>query len=180
MRQGGFMKCLLLMILISFYFGESQASIPSAKKQSALLWGAGSIHGGVAGRGFSLLNLKNFPGKNGNIERLVIEIGDNKMQKLSGIPGYFHIENKPDFKSVVIHFQQMTMAKQPLSDLKKQFAKSPFVKNVDLIVDSSTQTTSLILDLHKRTSVRALPQVGTKERAAMINIDLFDEKLLKK
>lgn len=168
---------ILVSIFIIFTGYNSQASIQ--KSQSALLIGSGSIRGGVASKGFGLMGVKSFPGKNGKVERLAFEIGSPILQSIQGSPGYFHIENDNKLNRVVINFEQTVTAKFDEKKLKQLLKSSPFVKDVDMMVDGSHQTTSIVLQLSRPASLRAVPSIGRGDKSAMINIDLIDESMLK-
>lgn len=150
----------------------------NALKNSAILRGTGAIHGGLSGEGFSLMAVKSTVGKNKQLERLTIAMGDANFRAYKGSPGYFHIENSVESKRVVINFSQMLNSKLDSKSLQAAFAKSPFVQNTEMVFDPQTQTTSLILNVKRPVSIRAIPVAGTQKQLAHLNIDLFDDSLL--
>lgn len=155
------------------------AAIPKNQMQnSAVLRGAGAIHGGVSAKAFALTSIKSFPGKGGKIERLSIEVGDPLFQAYMGAPGYFHVENNPQNKRIVINFAQTMKAKFNENTMRKIFQKSPFVASSELMTDIQAQTTSLVLHLRKNASLRAIPIAGNGKKSAQINLDLFEDSLL--
>jgi hypothetical protein len=156
----------------------TKGAIKSAWSSSAILRGGGAIHGGVAGRGFSLLSVQSLPSKNQKLERLTFNVGDPLFQAHQGAPGYFHIENSPEENSVVINFAQTYNAKFNEQNLQQVFAKSPFVKSSQMIFEPESQTMSLILLLKKQASIRAIPVAGQGQQTAQLKLDLFDDSLL--
>jgi hypothetical protein len=154
---------------------------PQAKKalsNSAILRTSGAIHGGIAGKGFSLLAVQSQPSKNQKLERLTVSVGDPLFQAHQGAPGYFHIENSPETKRVVINFAQTVNAKFNEKNLQQALAKSPFIKSSQLIFEPESQTMSLVLLLKKQASIRAIPVVGKGNSTAQLKIDLFEDSLL--
>ncbi len=172
------MKSLFFFLGLLICSLTVEAAIP--KNNSALLLGSGSIRGGVADRGFGLINVKNFPGKNGRIERIVFDVGNPILQAIRGAPGYFHIENDTQAKRIVINFEQTVTSKFTEANLKKLLKKSPFIRNAEMYVDSSSQTTTIILRLNKAASLRAVPVAGRGGKTAQVNIDLFEENMIRK
>ncbi len=171
------------MIFFSLFVSTAAiaAISPQAKKglqNSAILRGGGAIHGGVAGKGFSLLNVRSFPAKNQKLERLSVAVGDPLFQAHKGAPGYFHIENKADQKQIVINFAQTYNAKFDEKMLQASLAKSPFIQSSQLLFEPQSQSMSLILTLKKSASIRAVPVVGKGQQTAQLNIDLFEDSLL--
>lgn len=154
---------------------------PKAKKalsSSAILRGGGAIHGGIAGRGFSLLGVKSFPAKNQKLERLAVSVGDPLFQVHAGALGYFHIENNSDAKQIVINFDQTYNSKFDEKSLQQVFANSPFVKSSQILFEPEAKSMSLVLTLKKAASIRAIPMMGKGSKTAQLNIDLFEDSLL--
>ncbi|MEZ0393079.1 MAG: hypothetical protein ACAH59_12735 [Pseudobdellovibrionaceae bacterium] len=178
------MKIIFSLIgLLSISLSAGAAVSPAAKKPfktSAILRGTGAIHGGMAGTGFSLLGIKSQVAKSKKLERLTVGMGDAKFNSYSGAPGYFHIENAPGSKRVVINFMQTLNSKFDEKAVQKVFAQSPFVQKSEMVFDSQTQTTSLILNLKKPVSVRAIPVNGKQKQMAQLKVDLFEDSLLKR
>jgi hypothetical protein len=172
-------KLIGLSIFISF--SALAAISPQTKKalsNSAILRGGGAIHGGIAGKGFSLLSIQSFAAKNQKLERLNIFFGNPLLEAHHGAPGYFHIENTPGDKRVVINFAQTFNTKFNAQSLQKTFASSPFVKSSQIVYEPDSQTMSLVLNLKKQASIRAIPVAGTNKTTAQLKIDLFEDSLL--
>jgi len=172
-------KMIFFSVLIS---ATAFAAIPpkakNALSNSAILRSGGAIHGGVAGRGFSLLSVQSLASKNQKLERLTFNVGDPLFQAHQGAPGYFHIENTPEAKRIEINFAQTYNAKFNEQTLQQVFAKSPFVKSAQLIFEPESQTMSLVLLLKKQASIRAIPVSGKGQQTAQLKMDLFEDSLL--
>lgn len=174
------MKWLNFFIFL-FSISAMAAVPPKAKnalRKSAILRGPGAIHGGLAGKGFSLLGIKSQVAKNKKLERLTVGIGSVDFTPHKGSPGYFHIENSSKSKRVVVNFSQTPTKKFNEKAIRKIFANSPFVSRSEMAFDPQTQTTSLILNLKKPVSIRAIPVPGNGKKEAQLRIDLFEDSLL--
>lgn len=156
------------------------ASAKNALKSTAILRGSGAIHGGLAGKGFSLLQVKNLVAKSNQLERLTVAYGDVRLKPYQGAPGYFHIENNTRNKRVVINFRQTLTAQFDEKVLQKAFASSSLVRTSQMMFDPETQSLSFVLQMKKPVSVRAVPVPGKGKRLAQLHIDLFDDSFLQK
>lgn len=172
-------KMIFFSLLISASaFAAISPQTKKALSNSAILRTGGAIHGGSAGKGFSLLAVRSQPSKNQKLERLTVSVGDPLFQTHQGSPGYFHIENTPEAKRVVINFAQTYNAKFDEKALQQVFAKSPFVKSSQLIFEPEAQSMSLVLLLKKQASIRAIPVAGKGRQTAQLKLDLFEDSLL--
>jgi hypothetical protein len=151
-----------------------------ALRSSSILLGEGSIKGGSAGTGFTLLSLKSHIAKSNKIERLTIDVGNGAAEKLSGPVAYFNVQNDPRGKRVMVDFSQTLNSKFEASHLKNAFARSPFVSKADLIFEPQSQTMSLVLDLKKPAAIRAQSFPGNSHQTAKLVLDLFEPGLIKR
>jgi hypothetical protein len=172
----------LIIAMACFVFSFAHAAVPQATKNalrnSAILRGSGAIHGGLAGTGFSLMGVKSNVAKSQKLERLTVALGDANFRPYHGSPGYFHIENSVGSKRVIINFSQMLNSKIDSKAFAQSFKQSPFVKKAEMVFEPQTQTTSLVLELKKPASLRAIPVAGTGKQLAQLKIDLFEDSLL--
>src|SRR4051812_43176456 len=100
-------RMILFPILLSLSAGAAiSPQTKNSLSNSAILRGSGAIHGGLAGKGFSLLGVLSQPAKNQKLERLSISMGTPLLEAHHGAPGYFHIENTGEKKQIVINFAQ--------------------------------------------------------------------------
>jgi len=172
---------IYLLLGIFVLTGVSMAAV--AKKGTAnigLLPGAGAVHGGQAGLGFTLLGIKTVPGKNKEVERIVFETGNRSARPLLGQPGYFNVENDPAAHRVVVDFHQTLNSKFEERELKKVFARSSFVRSGQMIFEPQGQMMTLVLDLKKNASIRVIPVAGTEKRTASLILDFFDNSVAEK
>jgi hypothetical protein len=172
-----------ILFAVCFLFSISSFAAISTQtknslKNAPMLRGSGAIHGGLAGKGFSLLGIQSQVAKNKKLERLTVAMGDSNFQPYQGSPGYFHIENTLNSKRVVINFSQTLVSKFDEKGLQRAFAQSPFVKTSQMVFDPQTQTTSLILQMKKQASVRVIPVNGLGKQVAQLKIDFFEDAKL--
>ena len=88
-----------LIVFSIFISGFSHAAISKkaslSRRPSSILMGEGSIKGGKAGTGFTLLSLQSKVAKSKRAERLSIDMGNGAAQKLEGSVAYFNVQNDP-------------------------------------------------------------------------------------
>lgn len=122
--------------------------------------------GGMAGPGFSLLNIHRSKSANGKVERLVFSIGDRNGKPLIGVPGYFNAQNQKN--RIVLDFAQMPVSRLDEKAIHQALKQSDHVKSVKMIRDPTDQTLTLILDLKGPVKMKALQVKGQKQTARVI------------
>jgi hypothetical protein len=172
------MKSLFCIFL--FIFSESYAALPPKVNSLAtptsargILRGVGALQGGQAGAGFSVLNIKNSPIAKRS-ERVLFEIGNMQMQKLTGPVGYYNVEMKAGNK-LIVTFTQTLNSKIEGKALEKVFAKSNYIKSSQFHFDPIAQSMSLELDLKKPVVVRVVSLKGAKETGKLV-LDMTEER----
>ena len=70
------MKSILLLVILSVFMRAEAALKPGPIKPQKILVGSGALSGGIAGTGFSLMNLKTSINQQARLERLMIDVGD--------------------------------------------------------------------------------------------------------
>lgn len=167
-----FLLVLLLAIPLT-----SVGALPSKKKITApenILAGSSALQGGQAGDGFSLIAANRMTLKNKNIERLSFEYGNLAMQKISGMPGYFHAQIKNGNK-LVINFSQLHYTKFNQDQLKKSFENSAFVKSVKMVRDSEGKNLLLNVELKRQAKVRVTPIRGDGIKTSRVLFDFYTD-----
>lgn len=164
---------MLKIIKMSFFLlATSSLSVgaalpPAAKPQpDKIMFKSGVQTGGIAGSGFTLMDMKKTALK--DRERLIIDIGDLYGDPIKGAPGYFHVQVQDNPSRVVIDFAQMQSAKMDESMINKSIAGSPYVKSAKLLLDPEEKTTSLILDLKKNVKVKVYQVPGSKTTSKVV------------
>jgi hypothetical protein len=120
----------------------------------------------VAGRFTSLLDLRTSASKNGSLERIVVDIGDEMKRKLVGRVGYYTVEMRP--QQIVVSFRQTLNSAFSDKALMGRLQKSPYVAKSRLHFEPLSQTTNLILDLKKTAKLHVYSVSGSRQTGKVI------------
>lgn len=170
------MKKIIIFVGLILSFSLSQAAV----RKSPILLGEGSLKGGKAGMGFSLLNVESQVAKSKKLERLKISVGNTALQKKQGPVGFFNIQNDPKNKRVIIDFSQTLNTQFEQATLKKILSQSPFIKSSEIFFEPQSQTMSLILNTNKPVALRARTLNGNSKKTAQLILDIFEPSALKR
>lgn len=156
---------------------QSSAAIPAkpAPPVGKILIGTGSVSGGIAGTGFSLLDLRRTADAQKKVERVVIDIGDMEAKPQKGYPAYFHAELKSNPDRLILDLDQTPISRLDEGRLSDRFKKSLFVKKTSMILDPEDKALNLTWDLKPNTGVRIFQVKGDKTPAKVV-IDFFQTK----
>jgi hypothetical protein len=174
-------KTALLIVSVFFSLNLSlqvSAAIPAkplAPVVGKILIGEGEATGGVAGTGFSLMDLRRTSDAKKKIERIVIDFGDMQGNPQKGLPAYFHAELKKNPNRLVLDFNQTPNSRLDDGRLANRFKGSLFVKKSTMILDPEDKALNLTLDLKSGTFARVFQVKGEKTTAKVV-IDLFETK----
>lgn len=137
-----------------------------------ILRSEGAATGGVAGVGFSLMDLRRTADLKRNFERIVIDVGDMQGHAYKGLPAYFHAELKKNPSRLVLDFDQMPVSRIDEGRLSGRFKESIFVKKTSMILDPEDKALNLTLDLKPGTNARIFQVPGNKSTSKVV-VDLF-------
>lgn len=126
--------------------------------------------GGVAGPGFSLLNMHKITNNTGKAERLIFSIGNKEGQGITGAPGYFNIQNQNN--RITIDFAQMPTTKLNEKAIRQILKDSKYVRSAKLVQDPADQTLTLIMETTEPVKIKTL-QVKGKTQTARVVLDIF-------
>jgi hypothetical protein len=178
MKYTGRISALIFAIIFSV---TAQAALPPQKKMavkpkpaSKILAGEGAIFGGLAGTGFTLLDVRRTADNKKKVERLVMDIGDVDGAPMKGWPGYYHTELKKNPQRLVIDFSQMPHANIDLAKLKARMNGSLAIRNTSMTADPVDNSLNLTMDLKPNTKVRVY-QVAGKKSTSKVVVDLISE-----
>jgi len=172
----------IFSVAISLVVGlQAQAAIPPKPKVPVgkILVSEGEAMGGVAGTGFSLMDLRRSADAKRNVERIVIDIGDMQGNPQKGLPAYFHAELKKNPNRLVLDFNQTPNSRLDDGRLSQRFKGSLFVQKSSMILDPEDKALNLTFDLKPGTFARVMQVRGDKTTAKVV-IDLFNNKKVKK
>lgn len=170
-----YMGCVVSVALLWSSF--SFAAVPKDSKKPAvskILSGQGISFGGLAGTGFTLLDLRRTSDAKKKVERIVIDVGDMSGAPLRGWPGYYFAELKKNPSRLVIDFAQMPNANIDQSKIKNIMKNSLAVKTSTMSLDPVDSSLNLTMDLKQNTKVRVY-QVAGKKQTSKVVVDLWVE-----
>lgn len=134
--------------------------------QSHWISHSGSIRGGVAGMGFSLVDAKSIYDKKQKIERVILDIGDYKGGILRSLPGYYQAEIKED--RLFIDFSQMAFGKVNLNQLRNKLKNLKFVTDIQMTLDPEDKSLNLAFSLKQNTKIRVFQVAGVKSTSKVV------------
>jgi hypothetical protein len=171
-------KFLLIAAISLSYPLASFAAIPAKVKGPVvgkILMNEGSVSGGVAGSGYSLMDLRRTSDNKKRVERVVIDIGDMQGHPNKGLPAYFHAELKKNPSKLVLDFDQTPISRLDEGRLKDRFKGSLFVKKTSMILDPEDKALNLTMDLKQGTIARVFQVKGEKGTSRVV-VDFFESK----
>lgn len=153
---------------------QVSAAIPPkpAFPAGRILMNEGVANGGLAGTGFSLMDLRRTADSKKKVERIVIDFGDIDGNLHKGLPAYFHAELKKNPNRLVLDFTQTPNSRIDDGRLENRFKGSLFVKKTSMILDPEDKALNLTLDLKPGTVARVFQVKGNKTTSKVV-IDLF-------
>lgn len=165
-----FMGCLLSLLLAL----PVSAAVPKKTQTAApkILSGKGELYGGLAGSGFTLLDVRKTAAKGKKLERLVFDVGDQNGAKMKGWPGYFHAELKNNPQRLVLSFSQMPNSLVNEVALNHRLRDSVAVRKTVMNLDPVDSSLNLTMDLKQNTKVRVY-QVAGKKTTSKVVVDLL-------
>jgi len=172
----------IVLFVTSMIFGlQVFAAIPAKPKPPVvgkILMTEGEATGGVAGTGFSLMDLRRTADAKKKVERIVIDFGDLQGNPQKGLPAYFHAELKKNPNRLVLDFSQTPNSRLDDGRLANRFKDSLFVKKSSMILDPEDKALNMTLDLKPGTVARVFQVRGEKTTAKVV-IDLYPAKVKK-
>ena len=158
-------------IFLQFLAAISMAAIPQNQQKKLdpkILVAPAAVIGGVAGNGFSLLNIKKEFNAIAKTERLIIDIGNIYGKPNIGMPSYYHAQFMKDPARLVIDFSQMPVSLMSEKQLQEALKSSHFVRRVKMTMDPEDKTVSMILDLRPTTKLKIMQVRGVKTTSKVV------------
>ncbi|MGZ3773487.1 MAG: hypothetical protein ACXVCY_10800 [Pseudobdellovibrionaceae bacterium] len=164
----------LMALFLALPVMAAVTSQPIKPVVSKILEGEGTTYGGLAGNGFTLLDLRRTADKKKKIERIVVDVGDRNGAVMRGWPGYFHVELKKNPQRLIVDFAQMPNSNIDQAQLASRMKGSLAILNTSMSLDPVDSSLNVTLDLKKNTKVRVY-QVAGKKMTSKVVIDLIPE-----
>ncbi|WII72849.1 hypothetical protein QJS83_03065 [Bdellovibrio sp. 22V] len=168
-----YMGCMMALLL-ALPAGAAISSQKAKPSVSKILVGEGVSFGGLAGTGFTLMDVRRTADAKKKVERIVIDVGDMNGALLRGWPGYYYAELKKNPSRLVIDFAQMPNANLDQNQLTNRLKGSLAVTKTSMSLDPIDSSLNLTLDLKKNTKVRVY-QVAGKKTTSKVVVDLMTE-----
>lgn len=169
-----YIGCFLLLFCAHTAFGAISETQTKPKPPGKILQGEGASFGGLAGSGFTLMDVRLTASKNKKVERIVIDIGDLQGAPMRGWPGYYFAELKKNPQRLVIDFAQMPNARLDQAKIAARMAASRGILKTAMSLDPVDNSLNLTLDLKKNTKARVY-QVFGKKTTSKVVVDLYTE-----
>ena len=153
------------------------ASVPAKPAAPAVpktLSGSGFTYGGLAGTGFTLLDIRRTADQRRKIERLVFDVGDKNGKDMRGWPGYYHAELKSNPQRLVLDFAQMPNSRLDQTAVTSRLRGSMAIRNTVMSLEPVDGTLNLTMDLKQNTKVRVYQVMGKKMTSKVV-VDLISE-----
>lgn len=134
----------------------------------------GTVVGGEAGTAFTLLGVRRLLSAKDKIERVFLDLGDDKGLPLKSKVSYFQVGVDKVNSRVVIDLSQMMASAVDAAKIKKIFGDSPYVRDAKINYDPIDTTITIQLFLKKKVLVEAFKLVA-KDRPSRLVIDFKDK-----
>ncbi|MNJ99745.1 hypothetical protein D3C87_175260 [compost metagenome] len=168
-----YIGCMLAFLLVT----QAHAAVPAKKTKpqvNKILKGDSVVIGGLAGSGFTLMDVRKTSDAKKKIERIVIDVGDNRGMPMKGLPGYYHAEMQKNPHRLVLDFAQMPNTRIDEMAISNRLKSSMAVKRSAMSLDPIENTLNLTLDLKPNTRARVYQVAGSKTTSKVV-IDLITE-----
>lgn len=131
----------------------------------------GVFVGGKAGQSFSLINVRRDISKTMQMERVILDLGDQDGKPLYGKASYFqaHVQQNPP--RIIIDLAQLSKSAISESKMKEIFKKSPFIKSVELTSDPEDRAATLVLNLNTPMKAEVF-EMPAKDKPSRIVVDI--------
>jgi len=169
-----YIGCLMAMFLAGPVFAAISTPQVKPKPAAKILAGEGATYGGLAGSGFTLMDVRRTADVKKKVERIVIDVGNLQGAPQRGWPGYYFAEMKKNPNRLVIDFAQMPNARIDQAKIAARMNGSLGVVRTAMSLDPVDNSLNLTLDLKKGTKARVY-QVSGKKTTSKVVIDLFTE-----
>lgn len=131
----------------------------------------GVFIGGKASAGTSLLGVRRAYSAKAQLERVIIDLGDQEAHPSGKNPGYYQVSMDAANHRVVLDLAQLRFSKVSEAQIQGLFKKSPFVAGAELTLDPEDKAGTMVLKL-KRPMRMEVFQLAKKGKPGRVVIDL--------
>lgn len=170
-------RLLFFTIFLTFsssLFAAVPKLTPAAPKQLLNKPVGGSIEmmGGTAGSLFTILDVRKSSDLKKKVERVVIDLGDQRGRALKGDVSFYHAELQSDPPRLILDIAQTPQSKLSFEEVQKRLSKSITIRKSTVMMDPVTNNTNISIDLQPGTKARVFPVKGVKDSSKIV-IDLI-------
>lgn len=182
------MRLLVLAILMSG-FGASAFAASAYKKSltpAAAFKHAGTAKknaylsdgvfvGGKARNGSSLLAVRKAFSAKAQLERVIVDLGDKEAKPSGKEMSFFQVSLDSSKSRIVLDLAQLKLSKVSETQLKRIFAKSQYIKSVELTLDPEDKAATMVLNLNRPVRLEVF-QLLTSGKPSRVVMDLTPRK----
>lgn len=168
---------VLILLLPNLEFAEAASTYKRAldKKLNRYLT-HGTIIGGKAGDGFSLIDIRRHYAKKTQTERIVFDLGDLYGKPLLNHVSFFTVNLEKAPPRLVIDLAQVQRSGVDLEKIRQLFKASPFVQSASILYDPEDASTTVVLDLKKKIELEVFKARDNKKPSRLV-LDLRETKV---
>lgn len=163
---------IILVVLTSTGLWSGAAPNPKKVQQvKEQFISEGSLSGGQASRGSTLMDIRRTLSQNKKAERLVIALGDINGNRSSQTT-YFHVQLDKNSKRLILDLAQTPNSLVDAKKLAQSIANSPFITKSDMTVDPEDRSLNMTFALRENVKMRAYA-AKAKDGQALVVVDLL-------
>lgn len=163
---------LLLLIAVKSFAAIDRIIAPDMKRHQYIE--NGTIVGGESGGPFTLLNVRRLLSAKDKIERVFLDLGNDKGKPLKNKVNYFQVSIDRENSRIVMDLSQMLASGVDSAKIKKIFAASPYVRDAEINYDPLDTTITIQFFLKKKVRIEAFKMVA-KDSASRLVLDIKDK-----
>lgn len=165
---------ILAVLLLVLSTGMAQAAslykrAPDERRQAFITEGA--FYGGMAQKPSSLLNLRRKYSATTDLERLIVDIGDDQLKPRRDAIGSYHVAIERDPSRLVLDLSYIHKSALTEGQMQNIFKSSPFIKEVKAVMDPEDHSLSLVLTLKKHVALEVYEMAKGSQPSRLV-IDL--------
>src|SRR5690606_31561767 len=102
------------------------------------------------------------------LERVIIDLGDKEAKPLGRAMSYFQVSMDSKDNRVIVDLSQLMLSKVSEAQIRRRFAKSPYVSQVDLTLDPEDKAGTLVLKLTRPMKLEVFQLVKARKPGRIV------------
>ncbi len=128
----------------------------------------GVFIGGKAGAGTSLLNVRRVFSPKAKLERVILDLGDEKAKPAGKNIGYFQVSLDARENRAVVDLSQLKLSRVSEAAVQNLFKKSPFVESVSLTLDPEDKAATMVLNFKRPMKLEVFQQLKSNQPGRIV------------